>query len=103
MNITQRLADALGLTRSEAVIVARLAAAGGRWVETGLLNATTADLRSFNDGWRKRCDSTIKVHVFFIRKKLGADFILGHQQYGFTLGAPGVLGVRRALAENAAA
>jgi hypothetical protein len=85
----------LGLTPCEAAIIERLERCAG-WLPTATLNVATAPFRSFDDGWRIREADTVKVHVWAIRRKTGRDdFILGHWQRGFTLGASGVTTVRR--------
>ena len=85
----------LGLTPCEAAIVERLERVSG-WLPTETLNVATAAFRSFDDGWRIRSADTVKVHVWAIRAKTGRDdFVLGHWQHGFTLGASGVRTVRR--------
>ena len=85
----------LGLTPCEAAIVERLERVQG-WLPTETLNLATAPFRSFDDGWRIRDTNTVKTHVWAIREKTGRwDFVLGHWQYGFTLGASGVVAVRR--------
>lgn len=101
-DIAPLFAAKLDLTPAQAAIVARLWLAGGAWVSTRDLNILTADAsRMFDHAANLRADATIKTHVCHIRQKLGADFILGHSQYGFTLGALGVSTCKRITSEAA--
>jgi hypothetical protein len=46
----------------------------------------------------ERSDAVVAVHICNIRTRLGDDFVLGFPGRGWTLGAPGVLACKRALA-----
>ena len=93
-----QLADALGLTPSEAAIVARLAARKV-WVDAAVLNeCTAAASRKFDHAAGVRRIGALRVHVHNIRWKLGQDAILCMEGRGYTLGAPGVLAVKRVTA-----
>lgn len=90
-----------GLTPSCAAIVERLARSPSTWVATEQLNHSTATAsRMYDHAAKLRGSDTVKVHVHAIRQKLGDDFILGHCQYGFALGAPGILACKRAATGN---
>lgn len=98
----EALAFALGLTPSEASIVARLWRARCAWVPTPELNRATADAsRKFDHAADLRSDDTVKVHVWSIRQKTQQDFVLGHTQHGWTLGETGVWACKRIIGEAA--
>lgn len=93
-----QLADALGLTPSEAAIVARLARSSA-WVTPEALNEVTADAsRMYDHAAGIRRIGALRVHIHNLRWKLGKDAILCMDGRGYTLGAPGVLAVKRVLA-----
>jgi DNA-binding response OmpR family regulator len=61
------------------------------WITMDRLHLALPDRRG------TRADDTIRVHVHNIRAKLGQDAILCRRDLGYTLGAPGVKAIRRAL------
>jgi hypothetical protein len=96
ISLIQRL-ERDGLTRAQAQIVAALYDAGNRWVDAGELNYETTEGQRIYDRLEDREDSTMKVHVHWLRKARGDEFILG-SRYGWTLGAPAIRLCRRLLA-----
>lgn len=96
------LSVGLGLTSSQAAIIARLWRAQSAWISSQDISESTASAsRMYDHAAKLRGPETVKVHVCHIRKKLGDDFVLGHSHYGFTLGALGILTCKRLIAENA--
>jgi DNA-binding SARP family transcriptional activator len=91
-----RLQMGLGITRYEALILAALHDAGSTWLPVARLNMALP----VND---ERDYATVKVYVCNIRRALGPDSVLYYTDVGYTLGAPGVLACKRALADAEAA
>lgn len=101
--IAQEIAGPLGLTPCEAAIVARLSRSPS-WLEIRCLcEATASASRIYDHAARGRSLKALHVHVHNIRWKLGADAVLCMPDRGYTLEAPGVLAVKRALGERTAA
>jgi DNA-binding response OmpR family regulator len=86
-----RLQVALHLTRSLALILAALHDAGSSWLTAERLDMVLPDRDA-------RDLKTIKVHICRLRQILGSDSIICMSGAGYTLGAPGVLACKRALA-----
>lgn len=96
------LGPALNLSPCQAAIVERLYRAGNRWVSVYKLNDDTAAASaSYDHAAEPRTKNCVRVHIHYLRKKLGAEFIIGHVGYGYTLGASGVMTCKRILHEVA--
>lgn len=85
---------ALNLTRTQALILAALHDAGSSWMPFERLYMVLPV--SADD---PRTDECVRVHISHLRAKLEPDAILGKSKLGYTLGAPGVLACKRALAD----
>lgn len=98
--LAQQIAEPLGLTPCEAAIVARLYGVPG-WLEaTYLSDATASASRLYDHAARGRSLKALHVHCHNIRWKLGAHAILHMPDRGYTLGAPAVLAVKKALQQT---
>lgn len=97
-------ADAFDLTPSEAAVLSVLHRAGCAWVSTEAINERTAPVSSHYDHAAPlRHPSTVKAHIWSLRRKLGEESILAYWGRGYTLGADGVQKCRAALRDAAKA
>lgn len=98
--LAQQIADPLGLTPCEAAIVGRLYGVPG-WVEAQHLCETTAPAsRIYDHAAVGRSLKALHVHIHNIRWKLGMHAILCMPDRGYTLGAPAIMAVKKALQQT---
>jgi hypothetical protein len=87
--VAGRLQGRLGLTWTEALVLARLRAAGSHWLPLAHLRAVLPDAS----------ERAARRLVERLRRKLGLESVLGLHDSSFTLGAPGVRACRKALGD----
>ena len=97
------LAYDLSLTPTQAAMLARIYHAGNSWISVAQLNDDTASASHLYNADNPRSDNAVASHIHYLRKKLVPDFILTNRSYGYTLGAPGVLAIKRLLVARASA
>ena len=76
----EQIAKRLGAPRVQAAILSMLSRRGEEW-----LSGKEMAARLFDD---PLC-STLRAHVFYMRKKWGRDLIESHKAYGYRLGFVG--------------